>query len=196
MPEPMTFDQLQAAWREDQKTVLAEALKGYAPLKVEEPPPGGGKVTMHNMGVASAIESLDGFRIPVVNVAFPFASAVIGTSIGLVEGGVLDKALPERDSEGKVNILNPLAHVAVAVGDLVVGSRFVGKPTAIFAAGTIGFKLAYRYTALPQWLQNLEDALSKPFVKEPAPERNQPRGVQAQADQIVRNAGPYVGTGL
>lgn len=104
----------------------------------------------------------DNLKLPILRWELgPVASAVVGTSIGLVVSEAIDGAI---STSGNGKFLNPIANVA-AMGALVsMGDKLIGKQGAYFAAGVIAVKLAMRYTPIANWIQSATSAVVTPVA--------------------------------
>ena len=109
---------------------------------------------------AGVVETIDGFRVPVLNIALPLASAIGGLSVGSIAVMTIDTVVPARDAAGKVNFINPVFQLAAAGLEL----KFLPGKLGMFAAGSHLMNLALRYTPLSSWIAQLEGALAAPLA--------------------------------
>lgn len=107
------------------------------------------------------VGTIDDFRVPVLNVRLPWASAVLGISGGTIVGNVIDAAMPPKNVAGQNNLINPVLQVVAAGMEARFFPGYLGK----FAAGAHIVKLALRYTPLAQWLGQVEQMLSQPLAQ-------------------------------
>lgn len=117
------------------------------------------KTTDSTMGQFGLVDTIDDFRVPVLNVKLPWASAVLGIGAGTIVGNAIDVAMPPKDAAGKNNLINPVLQV-VAAG---MEARFLPGNLGRFAAGAHIVKLALRYTPLAEWLGRIEQMISQPL---------------------------------
>ena len=99
------------------------------------------------------VHAIDNFRVPVLNVRLPWASAVIGLGAGTIVGNTIDAVVPQK------NLLNPVLQLVAAGAE----ARFLGGDMGKFAAGAHVIKLALRYTPLGNLLAQAEGMLARPL---------------------------------
>ena len=154
------------------KTTLNDYMKSLKPdpqlaLPAADKVPGSKTVGMGQ----NFIESIDNFRIPVLNISLPWVSATVGLSTGMVVSKVIDAVLPPEEQK----LFNPLLQLAAAG----VEAKFLPGNLGKFAAGAHLLNLALRYTPLSEWLLKIENMLSSPLTKESAGSRT-PRRITAR----------------
>lgn len=150
------------------------------------------EVTMHAAGLGGIVDTLDGVRVPVLNLSLPVGSALLGGVGGIVVGDVIDLVLPPpRGSDGQPTInLSPksLINVGVqAVGTAAVlwwGPGLVGGTATKFAAGVMVLRVLLRVPAVRNFINAAGGAIATP-LKGIVPAVSAGQGAVAQAEQIL-----------
>lgn len=150
---------------------LQEALKGtfltaireyQASLKPEPQPVSEEKALVSDpkittLGQGGLLATIDDFRIPVLNISLPWASATLGISAGTIVGNVIDVATPPKNADGSNNLINPVLQLVAAGAE----AKFLPGKLGQFSAAAHIVKLALRYTPLGEWLMQIEAQLSR-----------------------------------
>ena len=123
-------------------------------------------LTKMHAGIA---EGLDNFKVPLLNVALPIGSAIVGGALGTIEFAVVDAVVAptktNADGTTSVNFVNPLLQIAVAAMTVKMGSKYIGRDAALISAGVTVLGLALRYTPLNSWITSLETSISGALPK-------------------------------
>ena len=158
------------------------------------------KVSMKASGVGGVVDTLDGFKVPVLNVSLPIGSALVGGVTGIVVGDVIDLVIPPKGTDGKANLLNVGVQVGGAATILKWGPGLMGSTASRFAAGLIVLRLILRIPMVLELINKADTALATPLrglvpggttAAQPARAAQRVDVANAFAEQVISGPNAY-----